>query len=177
MLILFLINTPTALNKLRKEIDDGIAKGTISSPIRDAEARQMPYLQAAIKEGLRFYPPQTALNSKEVPQGGAKIHGFHLPGGTQVAVNIQGITRSKTLFGPDADVFRPERWIEAEAVDPDRYKEMAAAVELIFGFGKYQCLGKVIAAVEMNKVPVEVSFPLLIFGLQSTHDGQCRSDA
>jgi len=156
MLILFLLNTPTALAKLRREIDDGIAEGTISSPIRDAEARQMPYLQAAIKEGIRFYPPQTALNSKEVPAGGAEVNGFRLPGGTQVAVNILAITRSQGLFGPDADVFRPERWIEAETVDPERYKEMCASVELVFGFGKYQCLGKVIAAVELNKVPVEV---------------------
>jgi len=156
MLILFLLNTPAALAKLRREIDDGIAEGTISSPIRDAEARRLPYLQAAIKEGLRFYPPQTALNSKEVPKGGAELHGFRLPAGTQVAVNIQGVTRSRALYGPDADVFRPERWIEAEEADPERYKEMCAAVELIFGFGKYQCLGKVIAAVELNKVPVEV---------------------
>ena len=156
MMLLFLINTPTALTKLRQEVAEGIATGAISAPIKDAEARQMPYLQAVIKEGLRFWPPQTAINTKEVPKGGADLHGFHLPAGTQVAVNIQGITRSRELYGTDVDVFRPERWLEAEKADPERYKEMCAGVELIFGFGKYQCLGKVIAAVELNKVAVEV---------------------
>jgi cytochrome P450 len=157
MTLLFLINTPHALNALKKEMDDAIDAGKVSSPITDAEARQLPYLQAVIKEGLRYYPPQTALNYKQVPAGGAEIHGFRLPAGTQVGVSIQHITWDRALFGPDVDVFRPERWLEAEAADEERYREMVAALDLIFGTGKYTCLGKTIAAMELNKVLVEVS--------------------
>lgn len=54
-----------------------------------------------------------------------------------------------------ADVFRPDRWIEA-AKDEAMYKEMAATIDLAFGHGKFQCLGKVIAAMELNKIFVEV---------------------
>jgi cytochrome P450 len=158
MAILCLLTTPSALRTLQLEIDEAIAAGRISSPIRDSEARQLPYLQAVIKECIRVYPPQTGLNYKEVPKGGASLFGYHLPAGTQVGVGIFRLTRSKEMYGPDADVFRPERWFEVE--DEDQLREMSNVIELVFGHGKYQCLGKTIAAMELNKILVEVSiFP------------------
>ena len=68
--MLCLLGNPFALAALRKEIDDGIASGDISSPITDAESRKLPYLQAVIREGLRMFPPATSLLSKLVPLGG-----------------------------------------------------------------------------------------------------------
>lgn len=63
--------------------------------------------------------------------------------------------RSKETFGTDADVFRPERWLEA-AADEERFKEMSDVIELAFGYGRFQCLGKTIAYMELNKIFVEV---------------------
>lgn len=42
--------------------------------------------------------------------------GFELPAGTRVAMGaaIYAMCRSRLVFGEDADVFRPERWLEAE---------------------------------------------------------------
>ncbi|KAJ0342059.1 hypothetical protein COL154_009463 [Colletotrichum chrysophilum] len=57
------------------------------------------------------------------------------------------------VYGPDADVFRPERWLEAE---DDQLKSMTAQWELVFKYGKWQCLGKTVALLEMNKVFVEL---------------------
>ncbi|OHW89593.1 cytochrome p450 [Colletotrichum incanum] len=155
MTMLCLLNTPAALNQLRQEMATGIAKGFISSPIRDAEARQLPYLQAVIKEGLRMYPPSTGLNYKQVCKGGAELCGHFLPEGTQLGVNMQKLMRSKETFGPDADVFRPERWLKA-VQDEERFREMTSVVDLAFGHGRCQCLGKTIAAMELNKIFVEL---------------------
>ncbi len=159
MTLLCLLNTPAALDSLRKEIDVGVAAGRISSPIRDDEAYQLPYLQAVIKEGIRMFPPSTGHNYKQVPKGGAEVLGYFLPEGTQLGVNIHCLMRDRATFGPDADVFRPERWLEA-AKDEERLKEMAGTVDLAFGHGKFQCPGKTIAAMELNKVFVEVSITL-----------------
>lgn len=156
MTMLCLLTTPAALLNLQHEIDDAVMSDRISSPITDAEAYQLPYLQAVIKEGLRLFPPSTGHNYKQVPKGGSLILGYYLPEGTQVGINIQQMMRDKEKFGPDADVFRPERWIE-DVTDDARHKEMAATVDLAFGHGKFQCLGKAIAAIELNKVFVEVS--------------------
>ncbi len=58
------------------------------------------------------------------------------------------------LWGNDADVFRPERWVDA---NPEEWRSMNTMLDLNFGSGKYSCLGKPIAMMELNKVFVEVS--------------------
>ena len=59
------------------------------------------------------------------------MNGVWIPGGTQLALHIQGITTRKDIFGPDADVFRPERWLEAAAA-PDTLKLYEKTLELTF---------------------------------------------
>lgn len=145
--------------KLQTEIDSSIKAGQISSPITDAEARRMPYLQAVIREGLRINPPASGAMFKQVPPGGDVIDGKFLPGGTQIGASPLSIQHSKRIYGIDADLFRPERWIEATA---EKVAEMNSTVDLVFHYGKYQCLGKVVALMEFNKVFVEVSSALRV---------------
>lgn len=148
--LLYLLMNPRVVAKLRHEI----STNPISSPIQDAEARKLPYLQAIIKEGLRVFPPVVGLMSKEVPAGGDVINGLFVPGGTKIGYGAYGIFRNKTLWGQDANTFRPERWLEAS---PDHVREMESTLDLIFSYGKYQCLGKNLAQMELNKMFVEVS--------------------
>jgi cytochrome P450 len=151
--MLNLLTHPVSYRKLRAEMEEGIATGKISLPIKDAEARQMPYLQAVIKEALRLMPPASGAFYKEVPPAGDMINGMFIPGGTQIGSSPLGIHCSKKIFGGDADHFRPERWIEAT---PDKFAEMSSTVDLVFHYGKYQCLGRNVALMEFNKVFVEV---------------------
>jgi cytochrome P450 len=151
--MLNILTHPTMYLKLKKEIDEGIAAGTISSPIKDTEARELPYLQAVIKEGLRIMPPASGAFFKTVPPAGDVIDGKFIPGGTQIGSSPLGIHCSKKIFGLDADLFRPERWTEAS---PEKFAHMASTVDLIFHYGKYQCLGKSVALMEFNKIFVEV---------------------
>lgn len=155
--MLSILTIPSAYRKLQKEIDEGIAAGTISSPITDTEARQLPYLQAVIKEGLRIMPPASGSMFKQVPPEGDTIEGKYLPGGTQIGVSQLGVHHSKAIYGLDADMFRPDRWIEAS---PERFAMMSSTVDLVFHYGKYQCLGKSVALMEFNKVFVEVNVVL-----------------
>ncbi|GJC90314.1 cytochrome P450 monooxygenase lolP1 [Colletotrichum liriopes] len=157
MTLLCLINNTVAYRRLQQEIDDAIAAGTISAPITNAEALKLPYLQAVIHEGLRFYPPVTGLGFKQAPESGDMLNGYFVPGGTQIGQNFFGVGRSLWVWGPDADVFRPERWLSA---DKNKLREMNAALDTHFGHGKYSCLGKPIAMMELNKVFVEVSNPV-----------------
>ncbi|KAI0434920.1 cytochrome P450 [Xylaria sp. FL1042] len=153
MTILCLLTNPSAYSALQREIDDALSAGKLSSPVADCEAKSMAYLQAVIKEGLRFYPPVIGLGSKQVPEGGDVINGYYVPEGTQIGMNFFGLMRSKEIWGPDANAFRPERWLDA---DPDHTRRMNMVVALGFGFGKYQCLGKPIAMMELNKIFVEL---------------------
>jgi hypothetical protein len=55
---------------------------------------------------------------------------------------------NKKVFGEDAKVFRPERWLEASA-EQLRVMEMA---HIGFGRGRRVCIGQHIAVMEMKKV-------------------------
>lgn len=151
--LLFLITSPHVYVRLQREIDEGVRAGRISSPITDAEARQFPYLQAVIREGLRMWPPATGLLPK-VSKTDDVICGHRVPAGTSVAWAPWTVMRNTAIFGGDADLFRPERWLGLAA---DQYRVMDQTVMLDFGGGsRYECLGKNIAMIELNKVYVEL---------------------
>ena len=98
--------------------------------------------------------PAPGLYPKTVPPEGDVVHGKFIPGGTAIGMNTSSILQSKVMFGKDADLFRPERFLEA---DEAKRIEMERNVELIFGYGRWMCAGKPIAFMELNKVFFEVS--------------------
>ncbi|KAK4545870.1 hypothetical protein LTR36_002434 [Oleoguttula mirabilis] len=166
----FICTSPPIQERLLAEARAGIEAGLISRPvIKDTEARQLPYLQACIKEGLRIYPPVTGLMAKMVPDGGAKIevNGVEkfAPSGTQVGWNSWGMMHDPEIFGTDAEIFRPERWLQRDGSEKerDRIVKMTETVSLCFGYGRFGCLGRGVATMELNKAIIET---LLRFNLQ-----------
>lgn len=153
--MLYLMSSPQVYRKLAHEVRTSDAAGQLSSPITDAEARTLPYLQAVIKEGLRVFPPVTGLMPTVVPPGGDIIHGVHVPEGTEIGWSAFGVQHDKEVYGMDAETFRPERWLDVQ--DEDKLRSMLGTWELVFKSGKWQCLGRSVALMELNKVFVEVS--------------------
>lgn len=149
-----LLTNPTCYVKLRKEVDEAIAEGTVSYPVvADTEAQRLPYLQACIKEGLRMWQPLNGIQTKILAQKeGVTVDGIWIPGGTQVALSQHNMMRRQDLFGSDADMFRPERWF----ADAETVKSYERVWELSFAAGRFTCLGKGLALMELNKIFVEV---------------------
>lgn len=100
-----------------------------------------------------MHPPAVAPAFREVPKGGDTICGYFVPAGALVGYNFYQFLRNPKYFRADAEVFRPERWLDAT---PEKLKEMERNVELVFGHGKWKCLGRDVAAMELNKVIPEV---------------------
>ncbi|KAE9975775.1 hypothetical protein BLS_002409 [Venturia inaequalis] len=147
---MYIITHPQVYRKLQDEID----KAQLTFPIlTDKEAKNLPYLQACIAEGLRIFPPVTGLFCKRVPPEGDTIHGKFIPGGTEIAYGAWNFYKDAAIFGNDVDVFRPERWLEATE---EQAATMRKTTDLIFGYGKYQCLGKPIAMLELGKALAEI---------------------
>lgn len=150
-----LVANPTAYNDLRREIDKTVG-GYWSGPPRIidyAQTQKMPYLQACIWEGLRMYPPLGDLKAKLAPPGGDTIKGIFFPEGTEVAINDESLCRNKAIFGDDADFYLPDRWMTENQERKVRYRQ---TVETIFGTGRFQCLGRHIAMMELHKTLAEV---------------------
>lgn len=159
MTLYFIATTPPVQSRLLQEVKAGIADGTISRPIiKDVEARKLPYLQACIKEGLRMYPPVTGLLAKQTPKDGAYIDGKFAPPDTWIAWNSWGMQRDKEIYGIDAEIFRPERWLQKDgsAEETARVERMTETVGLVFGYGRFGCLGRGVATMELNKGIIEV---------------------
>ncbi len=162
----FICTSPPILERLLAEVNSAIEAGKISRPvIKDSEARELSYLQACIKEGLRVYPPVTGLMAKLAPEGGVTVDvdgtQKYIPAGTQIGWNSWGMMRQQDIFGPDCEIYRPERWLPKDGGEEEqrRISRMTETVGLCFGYGKYGCLGRGVATMELNKAVIEVSTP------------------
>ena len=160
MTLLYILTNPPVYLRLRHEIDTAITNGGISFPIvKNSEALSLPYLQATIKEGLRLWQPLNGIGTKLSPPEDIEISGVRIPAGTQCGLSQHMMMRRRDYFGEDATIFRPERWLDNE---PERVKQMERAWELTFAAGRFTCLGKGIALMELNKVFVEVCVSCLV---------------
>jgi cytochrome P450 len=117
----YLCRTPSAHKKVLDELDEANRNGRLSDPITFAEAQDLKYFQAVVKEALRMHPAVGLLLERVVPRGGTEVGGVWLAGGTIVGVNPWVVARSKDVYGEDSEIFKPERWLDA---DEKRLKAM-----------------------------------------------------
>jgi cytochrome P450 len=164
-ILLCLFTNPRVYKRLQAEIDHAVGTGGAPSTgiISDAEVRQLRYLQAVIREGLRIFVPVVNIFARDVPPEGDKVtlngKSVVIPGGTWIGYSALGMHHSETTYGKDAKVFRPERWL---TVDKDRLANMTRVNDLIFGYGRWKCLGQTVAMIEIGKTIFEVDeFPPL----------------
>ncbi|KAF2728856.1 cytochrome P450 monooxygenase, partial [Polyplosphaeria fusca] len=159
-LMLYLISHPRVYRKLQVEVAHAVESGLVQDSdaiISEAQAKTLPYLNAVIREGMRMHPPVTNIVPKVVPKEGDTFHingqNVFIPGGTNIGYCVLGLNRSRALFGDDVDHFRPERWlIEGDKNSASRLDAMKRTTDMIFGYGKYQCLDKPIVWMEVNKM-------------------------
>jgi hypothetical protein len=124
--------TNAELLQLRQELDQAVEERGSTEMLSFQEVQKLPYLQAVIKEGLRRHPATGLPMVRVVPKGGAKIAGRFFPekvnmnshsrpyvveterfcAQVEVGVNTWVAHANTAIFGPDAEAFRPERWLE-----------------------------------------------------------------
>ncbi|KAL1640009.1 hypothetical protein SLS58_007435 [Diplodia intermedia] len=91
------------------------------------------YVVALVREMLRYYcaiqllPPRQTFREME-------YEGVRIPKGVAVYVNAQAVNHDETAYGPDAHVFRPERWL-----DPDSKFKVPAPYHYSYGAGSRAC--------------------------------------
>ncbi|KAK6845401.1 hypothetical protein PG995_015511 [Apiospora arundinis] len=169
--MLYLMTHPRAYRALQVEIDAAVRNGQAPSAttgaggeatevISYAQTKSLPYLQAVVREGIRIFPPLTDPFARDVKPGGDTVtidgRDVFLPGGVSVIPSWTAMHRDRKLYGEDAHLFRPERWLESEQPDAERLRAMRRTNDLMFGHGKYTCLGKPVALIEIHKTIFEL---------------------
>ncbi|KAJ6783127.1 hypothetical protein PWT90_01425 [Aphanocladium album] len=160
--LLYVMTNPRVYRRLQAEADDAVrnqrAPGREDGLITAAQAKQLVYLQAVIREGMRLSPPVANIFSRDVPPNGdtVRVEGrdVFIPGGTCIGYSAYAMHANEDIYGSDAGVFRPERWLDT---DEDKLRSMVFANELIFGHGKFRCLGQKVAQMEISKFIFEIS--------------------
>ncbi|XP_047986307.1 cytochrome P450 4d2-like isoform X2 [Leguminivora glycinivorella] len=113
---------------------------------RPATAQDLPrlkYLEAVIKETLRTYPAvpvvvREVLNDVKLPNGKKLVNGVG------VVVSFCAIHRHPAYWGADADVFRPERFLEGPLKHPAQF--------MPFSYSFRNCVGSTYAMMSMKTV-------------------------
>ncbi|KAH6997470.1 cytochrome P450 [Ilyonectria destructans] len=147
-----LLKNPDKMQKVVREIDTAAAEGKLSQPISFKEStNHLPYMQAAIKEGIRIHPSVGLLLERHVPRGGSVICGKHIAEGTIVGINAWVTQHDQDVF-PNPDAFRPERWMDASEEELKIMEQSFFA----FGAGTRTCIGRHIAVMEMAKIIPEL---------------------
>jgi hypothetical protein len=126
---------PTIHSRLKTELDQATASGTLSPFPQYNETQALPYFQACLKEAMRLRPAVGLNITRLVPPQGAEIAGKRFPGGTRVAVNAWVLHRDEGVFGAAPKVFRPERWL---GLGGDEVRRMERFM-FQFGGGSHLC--------------------------------------
>uniref|UniRef100_A0A5K0XFW9 Cytochrome P450 n=1 Tax=Nymphaea colorata TaxID=210225 RepID=A0A5K0XFW9_9MAGN len=115
-----------------------------------AQLKDLHYLQAAICESLRLYPP-VQFDSKRAVEDDKLPDGTFVRRGTRVTYHPYAMGRMESIWGADCHEFRPERWLkDGEFVAESPYKYP------VFQAGRRVCLGKEIALMQMKCVAAAI---------------------
>jgi benzoate 4-monooxygenase len=143
-LLYHVARTPGVLQKLQAELDIAIPD-SISVPTFEL-VRDLPYLQAVINEALRIHSTSSIGLPRQVPDDspGVRLCGYYFPPGTVLSVPNYTMHHSPSIWGRDADEFRPERWEGVTARQKNAFNP--------FSYGPRACVGRNVAEMEMKLI-------------------------
>lgn len=145
---------PDCCERLLAEIDSAEPSSLLSQPIASfKDARGLPLFNACLQETLRGAPSTTSLFPRQVAIGGTRILGQFVPEGTQLSATPWITNRNRALYGGDAEMFRPERWLKGS---PEQVREWIR-YDFQFGYGNRACPGKNLALMIVYKASLHVS--------------------
>ncbi|KAL9095749.1 MAG: hypothetical protein Q9165_002181 [Trypethelium subeluteriae] len=133
-----LVKNPEKLARLRESLR---ACGQLDIPWYDA-VKHNAYLRACLDESLRLLPPVAAGLQRKTPPGGSSVDGKWIAGNTLVSTSPYVAHRNPDVF-PDPEAFLPERWLEADAKEMQRYF-------IAFSAGARGCIGRNLTYLEQT---------------------------
>ncbi|EJD42046.1 cytochrome P450 [Auricularia subglabra TFB-10046 SS5] len=170
--VLAMVRSPDIQRKAQAELDRVLPVDRLPS-LADRSAQRLPYLEAVLRETYRKYPPvplgiphqstqEEVYDGMRLPRGAvlianawAMLHDEHIsktgkhshqkrPLLSQSEAALRALRALKLMY-PEPEVFRPERFLTAGALDKDVMDPRAA----VFGFGRRICPGRHFADAEI----------------------------
>ncbi|KAG2153139.1 cytochrome P450 [Suillus clintonianus] len=168
--LLELAKHPEIQSRLRAEIWKTEAtvhvRGDVNFTIADFDA--MPYTTAVMKEVLRFccviyHAHRFASQDDVLPlskpittRSGDVIRELPVPKGTRIVASIAAYNRNKELWGEDAHVFNPDRWLNGTAKEKKATSIGVYSNLMTFLGGVRSCIGWRFAVIEFQAFLTEI---------------------
>ncbi|KAG0333050.1 hypothetical protein BG004_000995 [Podila humilis] len=109
-----IISQPRVLRNVRREMDRVLGRKYDRSRYRyEVFMTELPYLRAVFHETLRLYP-QTPRNIRVAVDDDVMPDGTKVCAGDLIAFSLWTMGRNRDVWGHDAALFVPERWLEEE---------------------------------------------------------------
>ncbi|KAI4088664.1 MAG: hypothetical protein LQ344_005902 [Seirophora lacunosa] len=141
--LFYLCRNPLSMQRTVDEIRSAFAT---DSSIQARECAMLDYLNAAIKEALRLYPPLVTNLPRITPAGGCVIDGHLVPG------NVTVSTHHYASYHASANFARPEEFLPTRWLDDRAFYNDSKDVLQPFSLGPRNCLGKNLAYLEMRLI-------------------------
>ncbi len=136
-----LLRHPDQLTGVVSELGDLYGGG---AEISFRALREIPRLEAAVKEALRLHPPLILLLRMAARE--LDVQGYRVPAGALVGATPAISNRIAADF-PDPDLFRPERYAQARQEDLiNRWTWIP------FGAGRHRCVGANFAMIQLKAI-------------------------
>jgi sterol 14-demethylase len=140
-----LLRHPEHMAEVKRELDDLFATG---NEVSYQVLREMPKLQAAMKEALRLHPPLILLLrvAKQEILISTSSGDYRIAPGKLVAASPAVSNRLDESF-PDPEAFLPDRYIDPRQEDLDNRWNW-----IPFGAGKHRCVGAPFAMMQLKAI-------------------------
>ncbi len=136
-----LLRNPSVLDEVVSELDGLLGGG---EPVSFQALREIPLLEAAIKEALRLHPPLILL--LRVATRELAVLGYRIPAGALVGASPAISNRIGADF-PAPDQFLPSRYAEPRQEDlVNRWTWIP------FGAGRHRCIGANFAMIQLKAI-------------------------
>jgi sterol 14-demethylase len=136
-----LLRDPVTLGKVVTEIDALFAEG---GTVSFQALREIPMLEACIKEALRLHPPLILL--LRVAQEDLEVDGYIIRAGDLVAASPAVSNRLPAHF-PEPDRYDPSRYFEPRSEDRTN-----PWTWIPFGGGRHRCVGAAFAQMQLKAI-------------------------
>ncbi|MGI8314150.1 bifunctional cytochrome P450/NADPH--P450 reductase [Halobacillus mangrovi] len=135
----YLLKNPEKLEKAYKEVDEVLGEETPTYK----QVKKLKYVRMVLSEALRLWPtaPAFSVYAKE----NTSLDGvYEVEEGETFTLLIPELHRDKSVWGEDAETFKPERFEDPSSIPHHAYKP--------FGNGQRACIGQQFALHEATLV-------------------------
>ncbi|KAF5355241.1 hypothetical protein D9758_006004 [Tetrapyrgos nigripes] len=109
-----------------------------------ADSPHLPYCHAMAKEALRWRPVDP-LGMPHYTIEDDWYEGMFIPKGTVLLANVWHLNRDPGLYGPDAHLYNPDRWLDANGKLGKGPVDAKEDGHTSYGFGRRICVGRHVA--------------------------------